>query len=335
MSFAVQFARYGTADVLELIEIALPDPGPGQVRLSVRAAGVNPLDWKQRSGAVREVMPLELPARLCVDVAGVVDAVGTEVSRVKVGDHVLGRAVNGTYASDAIAHETELARKPDTMAWEVAALLPVVATTAAHALATLGLRSGDIFVIDGASGAVGTFAVQLAAQRGVRVLGTGSPGSHARLRCLGAMPIAHGPRLAERILEATHGAAPTAGLDAAGVGGLADLVSVVGVAERVVTLADPHAFALGAVFLGAGSTLTEEPVSLQALADHVAAGVLAHPAGTTYPLAAATDAHHDGEVGRLKGKAVLIPSTAHDGDHGNATAILTAPSTVINSIPGC
>lgn len=307
MSCAVQFARYGAADVLELIEVPVPNPGRGQVRLSVRAAGVNPLEWKQRSGSVRDVMPVDLPARLGLDVAGVVDAVGAGVSRVNVGDHVLGRAVNGSYASDAIAEEAELAHKPATMAWEVAASLPVVATTAAHALATLSLRPGDLLVIDGASGAVGTFAVQLAAQRGVRVLGTGSSESHERLRSLGAAPIAYGPRLADRILEATNGAAPTAGLDAAGMGGLADLVSVVGVADRVVTLADPQAFDLGAVFLGTGSGATEERPSLQTLVDQIESGAVTHPPVTTYPLHAAADAHNDGETGRLKGKAVLIP----------------------------
>jgi len=310
MSIAVQYAEYGSPDVLQIVDAPVPEPGRGEVRLSVRGAGINPLDWKQRSGAVRDVMPARLPVRPGLDVAGVVDAVGPQVSQFQVGDLVLGRAKYGSYASDAIADESAIARKPPTMAWEIAASLPVVVTTAARALAMLNLVPGESLVIDGASGAVGTFAVQLAVQRPVTVIGTGSPPSHARLRSLGATAITHGPGLSKRVLDALDGAQPTAALDAAGAGGLSELVSVVGAAERVVTLADPEAFALGAVFLGASQDsehAEESAPTVEALVEQVSMGTLAHPTVKTYPLRAAATAHDDGEAGRLKGKAVLIP----------------------------
>lgn len=309
MGIAVQYAEYGPPEVLEVIDVADPEPARGEVRLSVRAAGINPLDWKQRSGAVRDVMPVELPARPGIDVAGIIDAVGPGVSRFTVGDGVLGRALNGSYASAAIAAQSALALKPPSMTWGVAASLPVVLTTAAQTLATLRSTRGEVLVIDGASGAVGTFAVQLATRRGVTVIGTGSPASHARLHHLGAIPITHGPGLLQRVLTASNGARPVAALDAAGMGGLPDLVSAVGDAKRVVTLSDPAAFSLGAVFLGADDDVAhaEEPPTLDELAEQVAAGALVHPEVTAYPLRAAATAHADGEAKQLAGKAVLIP----------------------------
>nr|WP_225853491.1 alcohol dehydrogenase catalytic domain-containing protein [Micromonospora sp. AMSO31t] len=125
---AVAFSTYGDADVLRMVDHAVPGPGPGQVRIAVRAAGVNPIDWKIRSGALAEMMPVRLPAVPGVDVAGVVEQVGPGVTGFAVGDEVFGKAVTGSYAELALADLDALAAKPAGMPWEVAAALPVRGT---------------------------------------------------------------------------------------------------------------------------------------------------------------------------------------------------------------
>src|SRR3954451_21957543 len=177
-SRVVQYRRFGGPEVLEVVEREDPVPGEGQVRLAVRAAAVNPLDWKLRSGGMASEDAPPEPRVPGFDVAGVVDAVGDGVVEFAVGDEVLGKSVGGAYAEEALAHARALVRKPPEVAWEVAASVPVVATTAYRALALLGLGEGDhsgtTLVVDGASGGVGVYAVQLAVARGVTVIGTAS-----------------------------------------------------------------------------------------------------------------------------------------------------------------
>jgi len=162
-SRVVQYRRYGGPEVLEVVEREDPVPGEGQVRLAVRAAAVNPLDWKLRGGAMASEDAPPAPRVPGFDVAGVVDAVGEGVTDLAVGDEVLGKAVGGAYAEKALAAERALVRKPAEVSWEVAAALPVVATTAYRALGLLGLGDGDhtgtTLVVDGASGGVGVMAV--------------------------------------------------------------------------------------------------------------------------------------------------------------------------------
>jgi NADPH:quinone reductase-like Zn-dependent oxidoreductase len=154
---AIAFFEYGDVDVLRLVDLATPKPSPGQVLIAVRAAGVNPVDWKIRSGAVAETMPVRLPAVPGVDVAGVVDRVGPGVTDFQPGDEVFGKAVSGSYAELALVHAAAIARKPAAMPWAMAAALPVAATTAHHALTLVGLTAGETVVIDGAAGGVAAF----------------------------------------------------------------------------------------------------------------------------------------------------------------------------------
>ncbi|MEV4757908.1 NADP-dependent oxidoreductase [Micromonospora sp. NPDC049559] len=299
---AVVFFEYGDTDVLRLAELPAPEPGPGEVRIEVRAAGVNPIDWKIRSGALAEVMPVPLPAVPGVDVAGVVDRVGPDVVDVEPGDEVFGKATSGSYAQLALARRDAIARKPAPLSWELAAALPVAATTAHHALAHLRLSPGDTIVVDGAAGGVGTVAVQLATRRGATVIGTASPRNHDYLRSIGAVPVTYGDGLAERVRRvAPDGVA--AALDASGRGSLPALVELTGDRDQVVTIADPSAADLGVRYLY--DEPREMPRILAEAAAMVVAGNLTMPVAGTYPMADAADAHRDSQAGHVRGKIVL------------------------------
>jgi NADPH:quinone reductase-like Zn-dependent oxidoreductase len=183
---------YGGSGRLQIREVPEPAaPGPGQVLLRVRAAGINPVDWKIRQGSLRLVMPVKFPAVLGGDVAGEVEAVGPEVTRFQPGDAVYGgadpRSLGGAYAERVLTRESSLAVKPASLSFEAAAALPVAAMTALQALRDKGeLAAGEAVVINGASGGVGHLAVQLAAALGARVSGVSSHRNLDFVRSLGA-----------------------------------------------------------------------------------------------------------------------------------------------------
>jgi NADPH:quinone reductase-like Zn-dependent oxidoreductase len=300
---AVEYTEYGGPEVLRVVERDAPEPGPGQVRVAVRAAGVNPIDWKIRSGAMARVMPARFPVVPGSDMAGVVDRVGPGVTAFAVGDEVLGRG-SGTYAELTLAAVEGITRKPPEVSWEVAAGLPVVATTTYRVLALLGLKPGETLVVDGAAGGVGTVAVQVARHRGATVIGTAGPANHEYLRSLGAIPVAYGEGLADRVREVAPQGVDAA-LDASGRGSLAALVDLVGGPERVVTIADSAAAELGVRFTSGGAD--EVPGSLADAVSLVAAGTVTLPVARTYPLSEAAAAHRDSEAGHVRGKLVLLP----------------------------
>ena len=302
---AVVFSEYGDPDVLHVVERDVPRPGPGEVRIAVRAAGVNPFDWKVRSGAMPLVPAGGFPSVPGADVAGVVDEVGEGVTEYAVGDEVLGAASSGSYAEVAVASADRITAKPSGVSWEVAAGLPVVATTTYRVLALLDLTPGETVLIDGAAGGVGTVAVQVARHRGLTVIGTASERNHDYLRSLGAIPVTYGDGLADRVrVVAPQGV--DAAVDASGRGSLATLVDLTGGPERVVTIADGAAAELGVRFTFGGPD--EVPGSLADAVALVAAGELTLPIARTYPLADAASAHRDSEAGHVQGKLVLLTS---------------------------
>ncbi|MGW3828757.1 NADP-dependent oxidoreductase [Streptomyces sp. NPDC005071] len=235
MSLAVQFSEYGTSDVLNLVDVEVPAPGPGQVRLAVRAAGVNPFDWKVLHGWVQEMYPLDLPAGLGSDVAGVVDAVGAGVTGFAVGDEVLGASLTPSYAQFALADPAALVAKPASVSWEVAGSLAGAGGTALTALDRLKVTEGETVLIHAASGGVGTFAVQLAVARGAKVIGTASERNHDLLRQLGAVPVTYGERLLGRV-RAIAPDGVDAVLDASGHGEIPDSIELAGGPDRVLTI---------------------------------------------------------------------------------------------------
>jgi NADPH:quinone reductase-like Zn-dependent oxidoreductase len=195
---AVTFADYGPPEVLCVADAEEPHPGEGQIRIAVRAAGVNPIDWKARSGVMREMMPLSFPVIDGREASGVVDEVGPGVSGVATGEEVFGFSVGGAAAEHALLDD--YARKPAGLAWEDAAALPVAVETSLRVFNVLGgLGGGQTIVVNGAAGGVGAAAVQIAQAGGARVIGTASEGNHEFLRSLGAEPTTYGDGMVERI----------------------------------------------------------------------------------------------------------------------------------------
>ena len=297
---AVQFSEYGDPDVLRVVDVEEPHAATGQVRVAVKGAGVNPIDWKIRSGAVREAMPVELPKTPGFEVAGVVDEVGDDVADVAVGDEVFGPAVGGAAAQYALLNH--YATKPEALPWPEAAGLPVAVETTVRTFDLLGLESGHTILINGATGGVGLAAVQFALARGARVIGTASEGNHEFLRSLGAEPTTYGDGLVERVRELAPNGVDRA-LDTAGRGALPDLVEITGNPDHVVTIADFTAAEHGVRI----TTGAEAWDALDEAARLYAAGSFTMPVAQTFTFEQAPDAHRISQEGHVRGKLVLVP----------------------------
>lgn len=296
---AIIFDEFGGPDVLREADVEVPQPGPGQVRVRVKAAGLNALDGKKRSGMLDAVFPTTFPAIPGSELAGVVDALGEGVSDVQVGDEVLGWADTGSYAEYALA--TAVALKPADLSWQDAAALPVASETAERVLDELEVTAGETVLMHGASGAVGTVAVQLATARGARVIATAGPSNQDYLTSLGATPTTYGEGLVERV-RALAPDGVDAVFDLAGKGALPDSITLRGGTARIVTIADFGAGQLGVAFSAGGGDHPAE--RLAAVAQDAAAGKLTTTV-TSYPLAKAADAQQASDTGHVRGKLVL------------------------------
>ena len=294
---AVRFSRFGGPEVLEIVDLPDPHPGPGQVRIAVRAAGVNASDWKKRQG----LMDDELPQTLGYEASGIVDELGAGVTDVALGDQVFGFAADGT-AQAELAVLGYYAPVPASLDFAGAAALPAAVETAARALDQLGVHSGVTVLVNGASGSVGSAAVQLAVARGARVVGTASPANHAYLRSLGAEPVGYGDGLVERVRAL--GPVDLA-LDVAGSGVLPELIELAGGAERVVTIADvAGAREHGVVFSrGDGGRALRVVGEIGAL---IESGQFTLPVVRTFPLTEVAQAQLASERGQPRGKIVLV-----------------------------
>jgi NADPH:quinone reductase-like Zn-dependent oxidoreductase len=300
---AVIFEEYGEPEVLHVADVDEPHPEAGQVRIAVRAAGVNPIDWKVRSGAMREVMPLDLPATDGREAAGTVDEVGPGVTDFAPGDEVFGFAVGGAASEYAVLDD--LARKPSALSFEEAAALPVGVETSVRIFKLLGgPGEGQTILINGAAGGVGAMAVQLAIARGARVIGTAGEANHDFLRSLGAEPTTYGPGLEERVRALAPDGVDLA-FDTAGRGDVPQLIALAGDPARVATIADFGAAALGVKVTGGGDGRAAE--ALDEAAQLVDAGHLQVTIAQAFPFAAAAQAHRASEGGHVRGKLVLVP----------------------------
>ncbi|MDT0390843.1 NADP-dependent oxidoreductase [Streptomyces dubilierae] len=299
---AIVFDAFGGTEVLHEAEIDIPRPGPGQVRVRVRAVGVNPVDGKIRSGGMEAIFPTTLPAVPGGEIAGVVDAVGEGVEHLKVGDEVLGWSDTGSYAQYALAPAAVLAPKPAGLDWAHAAALPVATDGAERVLDLLGITSGETLLIHGASGALGTIAVQLAVARGARVIGTAGPANQEYVTSLGATALVYGENLVERV-RAVAPDGVDAVFDAAGKGALEDSIALRGGTDRIVTTADFRAAELGIVF--AEGPQRRSATRLAELARQAADGALRTTISATYPLSEAAKAQQASDAGHNRGKIVL------------------------------
>ena len=302
MSRAVVFDRYGGPEVLQILVFDPPEPKPAQLRVQVRAAGVQPFDCLFRSGAAHAWMPAQFPQRLGNEFAGIVDSVGEGVDGFATGDEVLGWAMLSSHADHVVAGEHEIVLKPQGMPWAEAGVMSASGQTAATALRLLGVSAGDTVLVHAASGGVGSFAVQIALARGARVIGTASERNHGYLRELGAAPVTYGDGLAGRVRELAAGEV-TASLDASGtLEALQASLELVPDKNRIGTVAyQPAAEQLGVRRLSTERSAEQ----LRDLTDLYAAGRLRAHIEHAYPLEQAADAHRAVETGHVRGKVVL------------------------------
>jgi NADPH:quinone reductase-like Zn-dependent oxidoreductase len=232
MSKAVVLTNYGRPDVLVWSDVPMPEPGHGQVRIRIKAAGVSPSDLKIRRGDLQAVFKLPPRAVLGFEAAGVVDAVGSSVSGVHEGDEVASLLFGlGGYGEYVLT--SSWSRKPPNVSWSDAAALPSSAEAAVGILKQLRVTKGETLLILGAAGSVGMIATQLAVARGLTVIGAASPRDQDLVRELGAIPVVYGAGLADRVRKIRPSL--DAVLDAAGKGELRDAIQLAGGPGRVMT----------------------------------------------------------------------------------------------------
>jgi NADPH:quinone reductase-like Zn-dependent oxidoreductase len=321
MARIVRPVAYGSPDVLRVVDVATPDPGPGEVLVRVRAAGVNPIDWKLYSGAFHRVDDRHSDAagveadslpRIGLECAGVVDAVGAGVDARTVGDEVIVYPVTAAYADYVVVPTSSLTAKPSGMGWPEAGALMLAGTTASHALHAADVRHGETVLVHGGSGGVGLMAVQLAVGLGATVVATAAVANHGLLRRLGAVPVTYGPGLLDRVRAAAPDGVDAA-LDLVGTDEALDtsLALVAGPGRIASITGGPRRALEGARVLGnaPGADIGTEvrEAARPALAAHVRSGNLTVIVAATYPLESATEAHRAGLTGHAPGKLVLVP----------------------------
>jgi len=296
----MQFDRFGGPEVLHAAEAPEPHAGHGQVRVRVRAIGVNPYDAAVRSGAMEAVFRTPLPAVPGIELAGIVDEASAGVSDIAVGDEIFGLANAGAYAELAVT--SLVARKPKGLSWEQAASLAVAGETVARVLDALAVQRGETLLVHGGAGVVGGVAVQLARLRGARVIATGSAANQALLASLGATPVVYGDGLLARVRAL--GMPVDAVFDAAGKGALPDSIELRGGKTRIVTIADPAAHQLGIPF-SAGTPEMGNVAALRTIAELTASGKVKVAVAQVLPLLEAARAHALVEKSHAPGKIVL------------------------------
>ncbi|MFF3004578.1 NADP-dependent oxidoreductase [Kitasatospora sp. NPDC057940] len=300
---AVTVTRSGGPEVLRVTEVPDPEPGPGEVRVRVFAAGVQPVDLAIREGFRPPGATAEPPFVLGNEFAGVVDRLGPDGSGWQVGDEVLGFRFLDSQAELVTVDAAQLVAKPAGLPWEQAGSLSASGQTAHLALTLLAVGPGDTVLVHGASGGVGTVAVQLARAWGATVIGTASERNHDYLRDLGAIPVAYGEGLVERV-RAVAPQGVDAAFDAAGRGALAASVELVADRSRIGTVVDyAEAERLGARGLRGPRTAAR----LTELVRLWEAGGLRLEIAEALPLERAAEAHRLVGAGHVRGKVVLVP----------------------------
>ena len=320
MARIVRPRAYGGSDVLTVQEVDVPTPAAGEVVIRVRAAGVNPLDWKLYSGAFHDVdedektaagLAESLPS-LGMDCAGVVTAVGPDVENAAIDDEVIVYPVTAAYADYVTAAASALIPKPDGLSWEQAGGLMLAGLTALHSIHAAGVQAGDTVLIHGGAGGVGLMAVQLATNIGASVVATAAERNHDLLRELGATPVVYGNGLADRVRAAApHGV--TAAIDAAGSDEALDVsLELVADPARIASITgSDRRLGTGIKLLGYGpgqDAGTEYRSSVRShLAELAGAGHVRVTVAKSFPLADAAQAHEFGQSGRGTGKIILLP----------------------------
>lgn len=298
---AIRYNTYGAPEtVLEMVRISKPEPLAGQIRIKVRAAGVNPSDWKRMEGQYKDFEEVVFPSGIGVEASGVVDAVGAAVAGVSIGDAVFGYGID-TMAEYAIL--SHWVKKPEDVPFEVAGAIPVASETAWRCLDDLNASPGGTILVSGAAGGIGSAVVQLARRRGLQVIGTAGAGNQEYLRELGATPTTYGDGLKERVkMLAPNGIAGA--LDIAGSGIIPELIDIVGDPSRVVSVADFSAVEYGARF-SAGPP-RHIPHVLSEVANLYAKGLYQLHIQAAFPLEETARAQAISSQKKMRGKLVIV-----------------------------
>jgi NADPH:quinone reductase-like Zn-dependent oxidoreductase len=298
---ALQFKAYGGPEVLEWAEAPEPHPGPGQIRIAVRAASVNPIDWKALTGALSGGEPMAGTGYLGSDAAGVVDEVGEGVSGVSVGDEVFGRGRN-TQAEYAMLDSW--AAKPPSIDRVSPPAAGVAGETSERGLRLLEVKAGDTLFVDGGAGGVGAVAVQLALARGAKVIASASQANHDYLREIGAIPVLYGQGVVERV-RAAAGGPVDAVFDVVGKTPVQDLISLAAEPSQVLSIANFTAAQAGARVSGGGAD-SHPMEALAEVAELLSQNKLVIKV-QTFPFDRAAEAYRISQSGHLRGKLVLVP----------------------------
>jgi NADPH2:quinone reductase len=305
---AITYSEFGTPDVLTLSELPEPRPGPDSVIVEVRAASINPVDWKARQGYLEGLIDTVFPAVPGWDVAGVVVKTGADAPEFEVGDEVYGYVRKdvlggGMLAELAAVPVRALALKPASLSFEEAAAVPLVALTALRSVRRSAVSEGDRVLVHNGAGGVGGFAIQLARLAGGTVVATASEHNHDYLRSLGATPVEYGEGLAERLRAAAPEGFDVV-LDFAGSGSLAASESAMREGARCISVVEGReARRLG----GHVVWVRPDAAGLVELAELFDAGRLKVEVATVYPLEEATEAYRQLEAGHVRGKVVITP----------------------------
>ena len=303
MPKAVRFDEYGGIDVLRVADVPVPEPGHGQVLVTVKAASINPGEAKIREGLLHARWPATFPSGEGSDLAGIVTKIGPGVEGFAAGDEVIGFTDGrASHAEYVIVEAQNLTARPAKVSWEVGGSLAVAGSTAYASVRAVSLKSGDTVAVSGAAGGVGSVAVQLARRAGAEVIGIAGPANHDWLAAHGVKPVAYGEGLADRLREAGINAL----IDTHG-DGYVKLAIELGVApDRINTVVDFAAVPeYGVKAEGSGAAMNA--VVLAELAGLVASGDLEVPIAATFPLDDVRAAFEQLEQGHTRGKIVLLP----------------------------
>lgn len=331
MTRAIQYRKFGGPEVLEMIDTPVCEPGLGEVRLVVKAAGLNPMDERVFSGDRRlrlvgfvdglskptQWLSPRFPKRVGHDFAGIVDAVGSNAGGFAIGDAVLGtlrgapgtKTKRGSLVEHLVVSVGDVVRKPEELSFESAAALGVVAQTACGALRELDIQRTDTIVVTAAAGGVGSLAVQLAMRQGATVVGIAGESNAAFLRSLGVIPVAHGAGVRERVLAAVPGRV-TKMLDCYGSGYVQLGLSLGLRGSAIGTLVpSPTAIFRGARFTGSRHS---QPGDLEAVAELVASGAVQTTTARKYPfdIVPVREAFAELAGGHARGKLVISLATS-------------------------
>ena len=298
---AAQYSQFGGPEVLEVAEVDEPHAGPGQIRVAVRAAGINPVDWKMRRGIDGRRSARSHRAR------------GSRRGRrARRGRHATWRSAmrcsglpTAAGASPRRSCSSTTPASLGRLDFAAAAALPVAVETAVRTLDAVGVGEGTTVLVNGAAGAVGSAAVQIAVSRGARVIGTASPNNHDYLRSLGAEPTTYGEGLAQRVRELAPDGVDAA-VDAAGGGALPDLVQLAGGPQHVVTIADYAGAQQTGVTFSGGMGTSRAVHALSEIGELIDSGRFTLPVAQTFPLDQISEAHRLSETGHVRGKLVVL-----------------------------